>query len=152
VHSMSKTSNLAGYRAAFLAGDPALVGALLEIRKHAGMIVPHPVQAALAAAASDDAHVQAQVALYDGRRARLRAAVEAFGLRVDHSEAGLYLWATAGRPCRETVQAMAERGILVAPGEFYGDAGAEHVRIALTASDERIDAAVARLTPDRPGT
>ncbi|MEK6438060.1 succinyldiaminopimelate transaminase [Pseudonocardia sp. T1-2H] len=152
VHSMSKTSNLAGYRAAFLAGDPALVGALLEIRKHAGMIVPHPVQAALAAAASDDAHVQAQVALYDGRRARLRAAVEAFGLRVDHSEAGLYLWATAGRPCRETVQALAERGILVAPGEFYGDAGAEHVRIALTASDERIDAAVARLTPDRPGT
>ncbi|MDT7699320.1 MAG: hypothetical protein QOJ30_1645 [Pseudonocardiales bacterium] len=151
VHSMSKTSNLAGYRAAFLAGDPALVGALLEIRKHAGMIVPHPVQAALAAAASDDAHVRAQVALYDGRRARLRAAAEAFGLRVDHSEAGLYLWATAGRPCRETVQALAEKGILVAPGEFYGDAGAEHVRIALTASDERIDAAVARLTSDRPG-
>ncbi|MCW0216155.1 MAG: succinyldiaminopimelate transaminase [Pseudonocardia sp.] len=146
VHSMSKTSNLAGYRAAFVAGDPVLVSALLEIRKHAGMIVPYPVQAALAAATADDVHVAAQVALYDARRTRLRAAVEKFGLRVDHSEAGLYLWATAARPCRETAQDLAELGILVAPGEFYGESGAQHVRIALTATDERIDAAVSRLS------
>lgn len=145
VHSMSKSSNLAGYRAAFLAGDPALVGALLEIRKHAGMIVPHPVQAALAAAAADDAHVAEQVSRYERRRGRLRAALEGAGLRVDHSEAGLYLWATAGRPCRETVRALAERGILAAPGDFYGPAGARHVRFAVTATDERIDEAVRRL-------
>ncbi|GAA1842496.1 succinyldiaminopimelate transaminase [Pseudonocardia ailaonensis] len=145
VHSFSKSSNLAGYRAAFLAGDARLVAELLEIRKHAGMIVPFPVQAAMEAAASDDAHVAEQVTLYDKRRGRLRAALEGAGYRVDHSEAGLYLWTTAGRPCRETVHALAEKGILAAPGEFYGPAGASHVRIAVTATDERIDEAVRRL-------
>jgi len=146
VHSFSKSSNLAGYRAAFVAGDLALVRALLEIRKHAGMIVPFPVQAAMAAAAADDEHVVEQVAVYEKRRLRLRAALESAGYRVDHSEAGLYLWTTDGRPCRETVGSLAERGILVAPGEFYGPAGAEHVRIAVTATDERLDEAVRRLS------
>jgi succinyldiaminopimelate transaminase len=147
VHSMSKSSGLAGYRAGFVTGDPALVAGLLEVRKHAGMIVPRPVQAAMEAAASDDAHVAAQAARYAARRVRLRAALEAAGMRVDHSEAGLYLWATAGRPSRLTVRDLAAQGVLVAPGEFYGPAGAQHVRVALTATDERIDAAVARLTP-----
>ncbi len=147
VHSMSKSSGLAGYRAGFVTGDPALVAALLEVRKHAGMIVPRPVQAAMAAAADDDAGVAAQAAVYAARRARLRVALAAAGLRVDHSEAGLYLWATAGRPSRLTVREFAAHGVLVAPGEFYGPAGAQHVRVAVTATDERIDAAVARLTP-----
>jgi succinyldiaminopimelate transaminase len=145
VHSFSKSSNLAGYRAAFVAGDPALVASLLEVRKHAGMIVPFPVQAAMQAAAADDAHVVSQVAVYEKRRLRLRAALEGAGYRIDHSEAGLYLWTTAGRPCRETVDSLAALGILVAPGEFYGPAGASHVRIAVTATDERIDEAVRRL-------
>ena len=147
VHSMSKSSSLAGYRAGFVTGDPALVAALLGVRKHAGMIVPRPVQAAMEAAARDDAHVAAQAAVYAARRARLRTALEAAGLRVDHSEAGLYLWATAGRPSRLTVREFAAQGVLVAPGEFYGPAGAQHVRVAVTATDERIDAAVARLAP-----
>ncbi len=147
VHSMSKSSGLAGYRAGFVTGDPALVARLLEVRKHAGMIVPRPVQAAMEAAAGDDAHVAAQAAVYAARRGRLRTALEAAGLRVDHSEAGLYLWATAGRPSRTTVREFADRGVLVAPGEFYGPAGAQHVRVAVTATDERIDAAVHRLTP-----
>jgi succinyldiaminopimelate transaminase len=145
VHSMSKSSNLAGYRAGFVTGDPAVVAALLEVRKHAGMIVPRPVQAAMAAAASDDAHVVAQAAVYARRRTRLRAALEAWGLRIEHSEAGLYLWATAGEPCRTTVRRLAERGILVAPGEFYGPAGEQHVRVALTAPDERTAVAARRL-------
>jgi len=145
VHSMSKTSNMAGYRAGFVTGDPKIVAALLEVRKHAGMIVPRPVQAAMTAAANDDEHVAAQVATYARRRETLRAAVEKAGLRVDHSTAGLYLWATADEPCRKTVDRFAELGILVAPGEFYGPAGARHVRIALTASDERIAAAAERL-------
>jgi succinyldiaminopimelate transaminase len=145
VHSMSKSSNLAGYRAGFVTGDPALVAGLLEVRKHAGMIVPRPVQAAMQAAASDDAHVTEQVAVYDRRRMSLRAALETAGLRVDHSEAGLYLWATAGEPGRATVRRLAELGVLVAPGDFYGPAGAEHVRVGLTASDERITAAASRL-------
>ncbi|HXV93521.1 MAG TPA: aminotransferase class I/II-fold pyridoxal phosphate-dependent enzyme, partial [Pseudonocardia sp.] len=146
VHSMSKSSNLAGYRAGFVAGDPVLVTRLLEVRKHAGMIVPHPVQAAMAAAASDDAHVAAQAEVYARRRALLRGALEAAGLRIEHSEAGLYLWATAGRPSRLTVRDLAAQGVLVAPGDFYGPTGAQHVRVALTATDERISAAVGRLT------
>lgn len=146
VHSMSKSSSLAGYRAGFVTGDPTLVASLLEVRKHAGMIVPRPVQAAMEAAAGDDAHVVAQAARYAARRARLRSAFEAAGLRVDHSEAGLYLWATAGEPGRATVRRLAEQGILVAPGDFYGPEGAEHVRAAVTAPDERIAAAATRLT------
>jgi len=147
VHSMSKSSNLAGYRAGFVTGDPALVAELLAVRKHAGMIVPHPQQAAMTAAAADDAHVVAQEAVYARRRAVLRPALEAAGLRVEYSEAGLYLWATAGRDSRSTVRDLAEHGVLVAPGEFYGPAGRRHVRVALTAPDERIDAAVRRLAP-----
>ena len=145
VYSLSKQSNLAGYRAAFVAGDVALVRRLLEVRKHAGMIVPWPVQQALTVALGDDAHVAEQKARYAARRATLRAAVEGFGMRVDHSDAGLYLWATRGEDAWATVDAMAARGILVAPGSFYGEAGREHVRIALTATDERIAAAAERL-------
>jgi succinyldiaminopimelate transaminase len=145
VYSLSKQSNLAGYRAAFVGGDVGLVRRLLEVRKHAGMIVPWPVQRAMVAALGDHAHVEAQRARYAARRALLRRAVEGFGLRVEHSEAGLYLWATAGEDCRTTLDRLAERGILVAPGDFYGPAGREHVRIALTGTDERIDAAVHRL-------
>ena len=145
VHSMSKSSSLAGYRAGFVTGDPAVVAALLEVRKHAGMMVPRPVQAAMAAAASDDAHVVAQAETYARRRAQLRVALEAWGLKIEHSEAGLYLWATAGEPGRTTVRRLAELGVLVAPGEFYGPAGERHVRVAVTATDERIAAAVERL-------
>ncbi len=150
VHSLSKTANLAGYRAGFVAGDPALVGGLLAVRKHAGMIVPRPVQEAMTAALCDDEHVAVTRARYDARRALLRPALEAAGLRVEHSEAGLYLWATAGEPCRATVDRLAALGILVAPGEFYGPAGARHVRVALTASDERVRAAADRLSPAAP--
>ncbi|MDX1875366.1 succinyldiaminopimelate transaminase [Mycolicibacterium sp. 120266] len=145
VHSLSKTSSLAGYRAGFVAGDPALVRELLEVRKHAGMIVPTPVQAAMVAALDDDAHEAEQRDRYARRRDVLAAAIRNAGFTIDHSEAGLYLWATRGEPCRDTVAWLAERGILVAPGEFYGPAGAQHVRIALTATDERISAAVQRL-------
>lgn len=147
VHSLSKTSSLAGYRAGFVTGDPALVAELLAVRKHAGMIVPRPVQAAMVAALDDDAHVATQRNTYARRRDVLLPAVRAAGLRVEHSEAGLYLWATRDEPGRDTVAHLAERGILVAPGEFYGPSGARHVRIALTATDERIAAAAARLQP-----
>lgn len=145
VHSLSKRSNMAGYRFGFVAGDPALLGRILEIRKHSGMMVPLPVQAAAIAALDDDVHVEEQRDRYRRRRALLREAVEGAGLRIDDGEAGLYLWATRGEPCWDTVRWFAERGILVTPGDFYGAAGAAHVRIALTASDERVAEAVARL-------
>jgi succinyldiaminopimelate transaminase len=146
VHSLSKRSNLAGYRAGFVAGDPALVGALLAVRKHAGMIVPAPVQAAMVAALGDRAHVVAQRDRYAARRAALRPALAAAGFRIEHSEAGLYLWATREEDCWATVSWLAGRGILVAPGSFYGTAGARHVRVALTATDEQVAAAATRLT------
>lgn len=145
VYSTSKQSNLAGYRAAFAAGDPVLIRRLLEMRKHVGMIVPWPVQRALEVAVSDDTHVAEQKARYARRRAVLLPALQGTGWQVDHSEAGLYLWASCGEPCRATVDWLAGRGILVAPGDFYGAAGAQHVRMALSATDERIDAAATRL-------
>jgi succinyldiaminopimelate transaminase len=146
VHSLSKRSNLAGYREGFVLGDGDLVSALLEARKHMGLMVPGPVQEASIAALDDDAHVAEQRARYGERRVRLRRALERAGFTIDHSEAGLYLWSTRGEPCWDTVAWLAERGILVAPGEFYGVGGAQHVRVALTATDERIDAAVERLS------
>ena len=146
VFSLSKRSNLAGYRAGFVTGDPELVAALLEVRKHAGMIVPAPVQAAMTAALGDDAHAAEQHARYARRRATLRPALEQAGWVVSHSEAGLYLWAAHPRyDCWESVRVLSEIGILVSPGEFYGPLGAGHIRVALTATDERITAAAARL-------
>ena len=171
VYSLSKQSNMAGYRAAFVAGDPALVGRLLEIRKHAGMMVPWPVQQAMVAALADDTHVAQQKARYGIRRGKLRSALEGAGYRIEYSDAGLYLWTTRDRLAAEQesgpdcaapsgqvrpagqvgadwsmVAEMADLGILVAPGSFYGAAGARHVRIALTATDDRISAAAERLT------
>jgi succinyldiaminopimelate transaminase len=146
VYSLSKQSNLAGYRAAFVAGDPAIVKSLLELRKHAGMIVPGPVQAAMAVALADDAHVAEQRERYRRRRGLLRGALEDAGYAVDRSHAGLYLWArpeAGGQDSWATVGDLASLGILAAPGAFYGDR--VHVRIALTASDERIAEAAARL-------
>lgn len=145
VYSLSKQSNLAGYRAAFLAGDPAIVARLLTARKHLGLMLPAPVQAAMVAALSDDDHVAAQKELYRRRREVLKPALEAAGFRVDASEAGLYLWATEGRDAWESLDRLAARGILAGPGHFYGTQFPHHVRLSLTAPDERVFAAAARL-------
>jgi succinyldiaminopimelate transaminase len=146
VHSLSKQSNAAGYRAGLLSGDPALVRRVWEVRRHLGLLVPGPVQNAMAAALADDAHVDAQRQRYGARRERLLAAVKDAGVRVDHSEAGLYLWITRDEDCWTTIDWLAGLGIVGAPGSFYGPAGSQYVRLALTATDERIDAAVRRLT------
>ncbi|TDN92483.1 succinyldiaminopimelate transaminase [Microbacterium sp. BK668] len=144
-YSLSKQSNLAGYRAAFLAGDPAILARLLTARKHLGLMLPQPIQAAMVAALSDDAHVAEQKERYRARRNRLKPAVEAAGFRIDRSEAGLYLWATEGRDAWESLARLADLGILAGPGHFYGDHFPQHVRFSLTASDERIAAAAERL-------
>ncbi|WP_405375551.1 MULTISPECIES: succinyldiaminopimelate transaminase [unclassified Microbacterium] len=145
VYSLSKQSNLAGYRAAFVAGDPALVSALLEARKHLGLMVPAPVQAAMVAALRDDDHVETQRARYGARRGVLRPALERAGFRIDRSEGGLYLWATAGEDAWQSLDRLADLGILAGPGHFYGAHFPEHVRFSLTAPDERIAAAARRL-------
>ena len=145
VHSLSKRSNLAGYRAGLVLGDGRITASLLEARKHLGLMVPGPVQAAATAALQDDLHVAEQRHRYARRRDHLLSALLDAGFTIEHSEAGLYLWASRGESCWDTVAWLAERGILVAPGEFYGAAGASHVRVALTATDERIATAVRRL-------
>lgn len=147
VHSLSKSSSLAGYRAGFVTGDAAVVAELLAVRKHAGMMVPGPVQAAMVAALDDDEHEAVQRERYARRRAVLLEAFGSAGFTIEHSEAGLYLWASRGESGRDTVDWLARRGILVAPGDFYGAAGTRHVRVAMTATDERVAAAAERLTP-----
>jgi succinyldiaminopimelate transaminase len=145
VHSLSKQSNAAGYRAGLLSGDPELVRRIWDVRRHLGLLVPAPVQAAMTAALADDGHVDAQRQRYRARRDQLAAAVRTAGLRIDHSEAGLYLWATRDEDCWTTIDWLAGLGIVAAPGSFYGPAGSRHVRLALTATDDRIAAAVERL-------
>lgn len=146
IHSLSKTSNMASYRAGFIAGDESLIQELLLVRKHAGLMVPGPIQHAMVAALDDDAHEELQRLIYAKRREVLLDALITAGFAVDDSKAGLYLWARRdGATARDTLDWLAQRGILAAPGDFYGPAGADHVRIALTATDERIAAAAARL-------
>ncbi|GAB2764540.1 succinyldiaminopimelate transaminase [Nocardioides salsibiostraticola] len=145
VHSLSKRSNLAGYRCAFVAGDTAVIAELLAVRKNLGLQMPGPQQHAMIAALDDDEHVAEQHARYSARRSVLRAALEQAGFRIDHSEASLYLWATRDEDCWATVDWLADRGILVAPGAFYGAAGAQHVRVAFTATDERVGEVAGRL-------
>ncbi len=145
VHSLSKRSNLAGYRSGAVLGDAALIAAIVSLRKHAGMLMSLPVQHATIAALGDDAHVATQKALYRARRDVLHSAFTRAGFEIHHSNAGLYLWATRGQDCLETVNWLSHNGILVAPGDFYGPAGQQFVRVALTATDERVAAVSRRL-------
>ena len=145
VHSLSKRSNLAGYRCGFVAGDPALVAELADVRRNLGLQMPGPQQRVAIAALDDEEHVREQRARYAGRRDLLRPALEAAGFTIEHSEAGLYLWATAGESSEATVGRLADVGIMVVSGVQYGAPGAGHVRIALTASDADVALAVDRL-------
>ncbi|MCG7427529.1 succinyldiaminopimelate transaminase [Helcobacillus sp. ACRRO] len=145
-YSLSKQSNLAGYRAAFIAGDPALIAEITAIRKQAGMMMPGPIQDAMVTALADLDSVGRQHAVYRARREVLKPAIEAAGGEVSGSQAGLYLWTSFGMSGDDAVERLADLGILCAPGRFYGEAGNSFVRIALTESDERIRAAADRLS------
>jgi aspartate/methionine/tyrosine aminotransferase len=145
VYSLSKQSNLAGYRAAFVAGDADIISRVVAARKHLGLMLPAPVQAAMTAALADDAHVADQKERYRVRRELLKPALEHAGFRIDRSEAGLYLWATEGRDAWDSLGRLADLGILAGPGHFYGTFYPDHVRLSLTATDERIQQAASRL-------
>lgn len=152
VHSLSKSSNMASYRAGWLAGDAGLIRELLEVRRHAGLMCPGPIQQAMVAALAEDGHELLQKETYRQRRALLKGALQEAGFTVEHSDAGLYLWATEGLDGRRSVERLAELGILVAPGEFYGPSGQNFIRVGLTASDERIQAAAERLRSLEPAS
>jgi succinyldiaminopimelate transaminase len=145
VHSMSKRSNLAGYRAGLIVGDPDLIAQIREVRKHAGMLTPLPIQRAMTAALGDEEHVAIQAARYANRREVLSSAIIAAGFQIDFSNAGLYIWCTRNEDCWNSVSWLADIGILATPGIFYGEAGAQHIRIAMTATDTQIAEAAARI-------
>ena len=144
-HSLSKSFNAAGYRSAFIAGDPEIIGTIREVRKHLGLMMPAPIQSAMAAALDSPSEIAQQKERYRARRTMLRSALESAGFEITDSEAGLYLWSTRSEECWKTVQWAAERGILVTPGIFYGPKGALHIRVALTATDYDIARACERL-------
>jgi len=146
VYSLSKQSNLAGYRAAFVSGPENLIKPIVNIRMHSGLMMPAPVQKAVIAALKDEQHVAVEREIYRKRREVLLEAVKAYGFEIADSEAGLYLWATLGEDCWATVTKMAELGILVVPGEFYQAQGSKYVRFSITALDEKIAEGAARLT------
>jgi succinyldiaminopimelate transaminase len=146
IYSLSKQSNLAGYRAAFAAGPEAIIKGLVNIRMHSGLIMPAPVQKAVIAALGDEEHVSVEREIYRKRREVLLDAVKAYGFEIAESQAGLYLWATLGEDCWVTVKRMADLGILVVPGEFYEAGGSKYVRFSITATDEKISEGAARLT------
>lgn len=145
IYSLSKRSNFAGYRGGLIIGDPVLIAKIREVRKHSGLLVPAPVQAAMAAALGDEVHVHEQAVRYAHRRDILRPAFESLGFVIENSEAGLYMWCTRGEKDLDSVARLADLGILVTPGGFYGEAGARHIRVALTATDAQISDAAARI-------
>jgi aspartate/methionine/tyrosine aminotransferase len=149
VHSLSKRSNLAGARSGFYAGDAELVHYLREVRKHAGLMMPGPVQAASVVAFDDDAHVDTQRERYRRRLDRcIELLREAFGLEVEGPRGGFYLWVQApgGDAWGFTRRLAEEAGALVSPGEFYGPDGATYVRLAVVQPDEQLDLVAQRLS------
>ena len=144
-YSLSKQSNLAGYRAAFAVGDAKLVKGLVNLRMHAGLNTPAPMQKVMTVALGDYEHVAIEKELYRERREILLAAVRGYGFELSDSQAGLYLWATLGEDCWKTVDRMADLGIVVVPGTFYGEHSTQHVRFSLTATDAKIEEAANRL-------
>ena len=154
VHSLSKRSNFAGMRAGFYTGDVELVDFLAQARRHLGLMVPGPVQAAAAVALTDDAHVEAQRRRYRGRLELLSRLLEGMGLRAPLPGGAFYLWVPApgGDAWGLAARLATAAGMLVSPGEFYGEAGAGHVRVAATAPDERLSLLAERpAVSGRPG-
>jgi succinyldiaminopimelate transaminase len=146
VHSLSKRSNLAGARVGFYAGDAEMIDYLQEVRKHVGMMVPGPTQAAAVVALDDDAHVELQRGRYLGRLERMAHLLERWsGLDVPLPEGGFYLWFHVGDAWEFTERLARDAGALVSPGDFYGEAGADYVRVAVVQPDERIELVAQRL-------
>ena len=145
LYSLSKQSNMAGYRTAFIAGDQKLLSSMQNFRKQIGLIVPGPIQAAMAAGLDDDGAVAEQHAKYASRLALLVEGLRSAGYDAHMPQGALYVWVKAlSGNCWDDITALAKLGIVVSPGEFYGDAA--YLRISSTASDESISEAVSRLS------
>lgn len=159
LHSLSKRSNLAGLRVGFYAGDHDLVRYLSELRRHAGFMVPGPVQHAAAVALGDDGHVDHQRAVYLRRLERFAAVLSAAGIPAEVPAGAFYLWvavperfapsgeaADGSSPAFALARWLAEfGGVLVSPGDTYGPGGRSHVRVAVVQPDERLELVAERL-------
>ncbi|WKD59515.1 succinyldiaminopimelate transaminase [Corynebacterium caspium] len=145
LHSLSKSANMASYRAGWALGDPTLIAELGMIRKSCGLVVPGAIQAAILEAVADDYPEAAQKSVYAQRRAQLLSTLFKAGFQIDSSDGGLYIWTTRGEPAMDTVADLAAQGILVAPGTFYGPAGEQHIRVSLTATNDDVRALADRL-------
>jgi succinyldiaminopimelate transaminase len=147
LHSLSKRSNMAGMRVGWFAGDPELVGYLKEVRKHAGLMAPGPVQRAAAVALADRSHVEVQRRRYDERLERALSILAAVGVDARKPRGGFYLWVRApdGDGWAWTSWLAERAGVLASPGEFYGPAGRDHVRLAMVAPLDRLDLVARRL-------
>lgn len=146
VHSLSKRSNLAGLRVGAYAGDPELVSYLSEIRKHVGLMVPGPAQAAGVAALDDDDHVHQQRQTYLRRLSTMADILQQWsGLPVGMPEGGFYLWFRVGDAWAFTERLAREGGALISPGDLYGSQGREFVRVAVVQNDEALDLVARRL-------
>lgn len=145
LYSLSKQSNMAGYRAAFAVGAADLIKSLVNLRMHAGLNTPGPVQRAMAVALGDEEHVRIEKEIYRERRTVLLDAIRHYGFELAESQAGLYLWATLHEDCWKTVERMAELGIVVVPGTFYGASNSKYVRFSITATDAKIAEGARRL-------
>jgi succinyldiaminopimelate transaminase len=146
VHSLSKRSNLAGLRVGFYVGDADIVNYLKEVRKHVGMLVPGPAQAAGAVALADDTHVVEQRDRYRRRLERLGSVLAAWsGLEVPMPSGGFYLWFDSGDGWEFAERLAREGGALVSPGDFYGAGGSQNVRAAVVQPDDRIELVAQRL-------
>ena len=144
LYSLSKQSNMAGYRTALIAGDQSLIGPMAAYRKQIGQIIPGPVQAAMAAGLRDFDAVKTQHSRYQERLGMLVSALRAYGYCTDMPQGALYVWVKAkSGDCWEDLRQLAEIGIVASPGEFYG--APEYLRFSATASDAAIASAAERL-------
>ena len=146
VHPLSKRSTLAGVRVGYSPGDAELVTYLQEVRKHVGMLVPGPVQAAATVALSDDHHVAEQRDRYLRRLEVLSIALAKWsGFTVEMPAGGFYLWFDARDGWSFAEELARTAGALVSPGDFYGSGGSNNVRVAVVQPDDRIELVVQRL-------
>jgi aspartate/methionine/tyrosine aminotransferase len=146
LYSLSKQLNLAGYRAAFIAGDKKLIADMQLIRKQCGLIMPEPIQRAMVVALEDKEDTALQVERYRVRHQKLRRAFDAAGYQIDHSEGSLYLWVkTKHDDCWGEIDYLANLGIIAAPGVYYDESATDHIRVSVTATDEQIDELCRRL-------
>jgi acetylornithine aminotransferase len=145
LNTLSKRSSMPGYRSGFVAGDPELIALLKRYRPNVGVAPQAFVQRAAAAAWSDEAHVRAMRARYKAKRDVLLPVLHARGLRHAGGDATFFLWLDAGPDADALAARLLDAGVVLAPGSFFGPAGAGYLRLALVPTLAACERAARRL-------